>query len=273
MKLSQIPAIDVHGHYGTYHRSQFTDLVNTFMSGDAATIVRLAKLANIEQTVVSPLLGLLPRGQADAEKGNEEAVRIVEKTEGLLQWVIIDPRRPKTYQQAEWMLKLPKCVGIKIHGEEHCYSIGEYGEPIFEFAAAHQAVVLTHSGEENTRPADFVPLADRHPQVKLILGHMGNCGEPNNDPSHQVRAIQASKHGNIFTDTSSISSILPGLIEWAVAEVGPEHILFGTDSPLYFTCSQRVRIDNAELSEAQKRMILRDNAVKLLGLEKKLPTQ
>ena len=268
MKFGEIPAIDVHAHYGTYLRHEFTDLYNRLSSGDETVTVRRAKLANIELTVVSPLLGMMPRGQADAEKGNEDAARVVEKTEGLLQWVLIDPRRPNTYKQAERMLKTPKCVGIKIHPEEHCYPISEYGEALFEFAAAHEALVQSHSGEDNSMPMDFVPLADRYPQVKLILSHLGNCGKPDKDPGHHVRAIQASKHGNIYTDTSSSCSIMQNLIEWAVSEVGAEHILFGSDSPLYFVFNQRARIDYAELTDAQKRMILRDNAVRLLGLER-----
>ena len=211
---------------------------------------------------------MMPRGQADAEKGNEEAAKVVEKTEGLLQWVLIDPRRPNTYKQAEQMLRMPKCVGIKIHPEEHCYPIVEYGEAIFEFAAAHEALVQSHSGQDNSMPLDFVPLADRYPQVKLILSHLGLCDKPDKDPGHHVRAIQASKHGNIYADTSSSCSIMQNLIEWAVSEVGAEHILFGTDSPLYFAFNQRARIDYAELSDAQKRTILRDNAVRLLGLER-----
>jgi predicted TIM-barrel fold metal-dependent hydrolase len=56
------------------------------------------------------------------------------------------------------------------------------------------------------------------------------------------------------------------LIEWAVREVGAERILFGTDTPLYFTAMQRARIDHADLGDEDKRLILRDNAVRVLNL-------
>jgi hypothetical protein len=58
---------------------------------------------------------------------------------------------------------------------------------------------------------------------------------------------------------------MPGLIEWAAGQVGAEKLLFGTDTPLYFAPSQRARIDAAELSDADKQLILRDNARRLLG--------
>jgi len=262
MSISEIQAIDVHAHYGIYIHPERKS-AEPFMTGDAATVVRRAKEANTQYTVVSPLLGLLPRGKADAAAGNQEAATVVAEHEGLLQWVIIDPRRPQTFEQADAMLKTPKCVGIKIHPEEHLYPIKEYGEKIFAFAAERRALVLTHSGEQNSLPADFVPFADAYPEVNLILAHIG-CGW-DGDLGHQVRAVAKSRKGNLFADTSSASSIYPGLIEWAVSEIGADRVLYGTDTPLYLTAMQRVRIDRAELSDAQKKQILRENAVRLLG--------
>lgn len=268
MNSRDIKAIDVHAHYGLYHRHEFHDLNNQFMTGTAAEVVRRATAQNVEWTVVSPLKGLLPRGEADAAAGNDEAEQVVPATPGLLQWVIIDPKRPATYEQARRALKTVHCVGIKIHGEEHLYHVEDHCDAIFAFAHEHQAVVLAHSGDLYTMPMRFVPFADRYPGMKLILAHLGNCCEKGVDPSHQVRAIAASRHGNVYTDTSSARSILPGLIEWAVKEVGAEKILFGTDTPLYSTSNQRARIDHADLTLDQKRAILRDNATKLLRIPK-----
>jgi len=258
-----IAAIDVHGHYGDYN-SPVPPLNARCMSGDAATVAQRARQANIEWTVVSPLLGLFPRGKADTVAGNDEAAKVVPATDGLLQWVIVNPLQPKTYAQAERMLSHPRCVGIKIHPEEHRYPIREHGREIFEFAARYRAVVLTHSGEANSLPDDFVPFINDFPEVNLILAHIGCSSTADRDL--QVRAIQKSRHGNLFADTSSANSILPGLIEWAVQEVGAERVLFGTDTPLYSTAMQRTRIDSAELTESQRRLILRDNARRLLRI-------
>jgi predicted TIM-barrel fold metal-dependent hydrolase len=227
--------------------------------------VRRARHAHIVLTIVSPLTALLPRFHGDTVAGNIEAARVVAATPGLKQYVVIDPRRAETYLQAEAMLAQPQCAGIKIHPEEHGYPIREHAQAIFEFAARHRAVVLTHSSEQNSLAADFSPWADAFPEMRLILAHIG-CGW-DGDLTHQVRAIQQSRHGNVFADTSSARSIVPGLIEWAVREVGPERVLFGTDTPLYHTGMQRARIDNADLPDEAKRLILRDNAVRLFGLQ------
>src|SRR6185295_13883936 len=257
-----LPAIDVHGHYGQYIRSGPGNLCDQLSSGDAAEVVRRARDVNIVLTIVSPLTALLPRFHGDAVAGNIEAARIVAGTPGLKQYVVIDPRREETYRQAEEMLTQPRCAGIKIHPEEHGYPIREHAQAIFEFAARHRTVVLTHSSEQNSQAADFIPWADAFPDLRLILAHIG-CGW-DGDLTHQVRAIQQSRHGNVYADTSSARSIVPGLIEWAVSEVGPERVLFGTDTPLYHTAMQRARIEQADLTDEAKRLILRDNAVRLL---------
>ena len=57
------------------------------------------------------------------------------------------------------------------------------------------------------------------------------------------------------------------LIEWAVKQVGSERILFGTDAPVYFTASQKARIEYAEMDEAARRAVLYENAAALLGEE------
>ena len=264
---TQIVAIDVHAHYGTYHRDGNSDLTNGFVSGSAAEVVRRAKAVNVGTTIASPLLALLPRGKADTCQGNRDAAEVVSETHGLLQWVVINPLQPDSYQQAAEMLQSPKCVGIKLHPEEHVYPITEHGDALFDFAAQHDAVVLVHSGDPYSWPADFIPFANRHSNITLLLAHLGNGGGATGDPELQVRAIQQSKHENVIVDTSSARSLAPGLLEWAVREVGADRILFGTDTPLYHTAMQHTRIVHADIDDEAKRLILRGNAERVWSPE------
>ncbi len=258
-----LEAIDVHAHYGV-SRDQPCARVGRWMSADAAEVLRRARRVHVAITVVSPLAGLMTHTAAGVERANRDAARVAAAHHALRQWVIVDPRSRRTFDQAAELLRAPWCVGIKIHPELHGYPIREHGRALFAFAERHGAVVLTHSGQERSLPADFVPLANAFPGVRLILGHLGFCID--GDPTRQVRAIQRCRHGNLYTDTSSAKSIIPRLLEWAVREVGAERILFGSDTPLYFLANQRARVDAADLPAAAKRRILRDNAVRLLGL-------
>lgn len=69
-------------------------------------------------------------------------------------------------------------------------------------------------------PEKFVPFANRYPEVRILLSHLGNSCD--GDVTHQVRAISMGHNGNLYTDVSSMKSILPGLIEWAAHEIGSE---------------------------------------------------
>jgi hypothetical protein len=267
-------AIDVHGHYGPYfiNPGEIHKLRAHFYSGDAKCVVERATAVRTQWTIVSPLRSLLPCGNGQVLAGNREATKTVRKVPGLLQWVVIDPNVPKSYEQARIALRSdPWCVGIKIHPEMHQYPIRRYGRELFEFAHEERAVVMAHSGDKFSLPGDYVPFANDFPGTRIILAHLGNGCD--GDPTHQVRAIQASRHGNLYTDTSSAQSIMPRLIEWGVKQVGAEMICYGTDTPLYAASMQRARVDLADITDAQKRKILRENAVKLLGLDRRKITR
>lgn len=252
-------AIDAHGHYGAYPHENA--LLGRFSSATAEEVVRRAAASGIDWTVVSPLAGLMPRGrETPVEPANAQAFKEIPQVRGLLQYVIVNPLQPRTYDQAREMLQAPWCVGIKIHPEEHAYRIADHGEELFSFFEEVDAPVMTHSGCPNSLPADFVPFADRHPGAKVLLAHLGNGAGDHGRVDLQVRAVQAAKHRNLWVDSSSARSILPGLVEWAVQEIGAERILFGSDTPLYHVALQRARIEAAEIPPDAKRLILRENA-------------
>ena len=216
---------------------------------------------------VSPLSGLIPVGRLDVLKADEEASKIVAENEGLPQYAIINPLHRESYGQAKDILPRPKCVGIKIHPEAHQYPIAEHGDPIFEFAAKHRTVVLAHSGDINSVPYDCVIFSYRYPEARIILAHLGNGGAAAASPELQVCALQRAKGDNVFIDTSSARSILPGLLEWAVKEVGMDRILYGTDTPVYYAPMQWARVVCTDLSVEAKRKILRENAFDLFDLQ------
>ena len=81
--ISDIRAIDVHAHYGDYVRSGNLAITNSFSSGSADNVVQRARDVNVVTTIVSPLSGLLPRGEANSFEGNAEALDVVDRTPRL----------------------------------------------------------------------------------------------------------------------------------------------------------------------------------------------
>ena len=260
------PVIDVHAHFGA-HEAREMNRVDQWHSGDAGVVSLRAERAGIAWSVVSALAALLPfRG--DIAKGNQEAEKAVRDHDNLLFWTVVDPTRMETLKEAEALLSHPKCMGIKIHPFLHDYDAREWVGPVFEMAERHQAVILAHSGDKGSYPEDFLPWADRFSRVSLIVAHLGHGDDGLR--SRQVRAVAAARHRNIWTDTSSCMSMISGLIEWAVTEIGDDRILFGTDTPLYFSACQKARIESAEISNDAKTRILSTNAGELF--QQKLST-
>ncbi|MDD8015194.1 MAG: amidohydrolase family protein [Acidobacteriota bacterium] len=262
-RIGDLQAIDIHGHFGVYTGAK-TDLINGFYSGGIDVVLRRARLARIGHTFISPLAAMFPQSVADALAANADFAAAVGGYPAFSQWAVLDPRKPGSFDQVEELLKTPKCIGIKIHPEQHVYPIKEHGRRIFEFAARLGAVVQSHSGGLLSMPEDFVPFADEFPGATLILSHIG--WSPDVDLTHQVKAMTMSRHGNICADTSSSFSITSNLIEWAVREAGAERVFFGSDTPLYFSPMQRERIDSAEIDDRSKRLILRGNAERLFKI-------
>lgn len=260
--VRDVRAIDVHGHVGQYRGCKHA-VMDGFYSGGPDVVRRRAEWARVEFTFVSPLQGLFTQFGDDPLRANSELAADIGNHPCLFHWAVVEPSRPETYRQAAELLKTPRCIGIKVHPDFHGYRIAEHGGRIFEFAAKTGAVILSHSGGDPSLPLDFLPFADAFPEVKLILAHLG--WSLDFDLTRQVGAVAASRHGNVHVDTSSSFSVTSNLIEWAVREVGPERVLFGTDTPLYFSPMQRARIDHAEMDDAAKRLILRGNAERLFA--------
>lgn len=243
-------AIDSHTHINHNHPEDASAEQTPGYSAMPEWLYRVNDGARVGKMLCSTFASVRTTEYIVAE--NEYLFDLVGRQERLYQWVVIDPRIPETFAQAERMLDGEKCVGIKLHPLYHKYSLPQYAHSLFDFAARRRAVVLIHPEEQ----ADYiVPIADRYPDATFIVAHLGD--------EHYVDAVANARHGNVWTDTSGIASSKNALLEYAVERIGSQRILFGTDT--YSPGFQRGRVEYALIDEADKRNILRNNALRLFG--------
>ena len=171
----------------------------------------------------------------------------------LFQWLVLDPRQQILFDQIRSMINSSKVLGIKIHSVCHGYDIEDYADAIFSFADELKCFVLMHPD----KISDMVKYADKYPNMKLIIAHLGSL--------EHIDAIKRSKHKNIFTDTSGGASSMNNVIEYAVEQIGSEKIFFGTDN--YDSGFQYGRIKHALISEKDKENIFCNNAKKHFKLQ------
>ncbi len=137
-------------------------------------------------------------------------------------------------------------------------------DPILRRAAALGVPVLHHAwhktvsrGKHESDPADIAHLARRHPKTNIIMAHLWGAG---------IRGVcDVADCPNVCIDTSGSQ---PGadLLEYAVARIGAERIVFGSDVPVRDFPSQLGKVYGAKLTRAQRRLILGGNAERLLAL-------
>ena len=133
---------------------------------------------------------------------------------------------------------------------------GELGVPVLHHCW-YKTVGLVYN---ESNPADIAHLAARFPRVQIIMAHLTGCG------CRGVADVRA--YPNVYVDTSG-SQPEHGIVEWAVAQLGAERVLFGSDAPgRDFSC-QLGRVLGADLSTRQRQLVLGGNACRLLRLEER----
>ena len=106
-------------------------------------------------------------------------------------------------------------------------------------------------------PEDVVVLAKRNPDVNIVMAHISSCG--------YLGVAQIAPLKNVYTDTSG--GVPEGsILEYALALLGPERILYGSDVPCRSAASQLGRVLGCVKSPRARDLILHKNAERLLGL-------
>jgi len=152
-------------------------------------------------------------------------------------------------------------------------------EPLWRYAAEHRLPVLLHTGTtfvsgapiDCTLPRHLDAVALKHPDVKMILAHLGHPYE-----GETVAVIR--KHPNLFADVSALF-YRPWQLFHSLMLVHEynvwDKLLFGTDFPVTTVAETAaglrslcdVRIDRFRLPPEEIERLIHRDALALLGLE------
>jgi predicted TIM-barrel fold metal-dependent hydrolase len=135
-------------------------------------------------------------------------------------------------------------------------------DPIVERAVEMNLPVLQHEwlkagGNETgeSSPFDVVELARRHPKLQIVCAHTGGNWEL------AIRAIRTTK--NVYAGIAG-SDPTSGFVEMAVRELGAERVIYGSDVGGRSFSSQIAKVAGANISTADKELILGGNLRRLL---------
>ena len=173
--------------------------------------------------------------------------------------------------------------GVKFQPmDQHWFADDRRIYPIYEVCAELGLVCTWHAGMVKldfkyelgvpmlARYVDPVPIdqvAFDFPELKLCIAHMGGN-------YHYQALILAETHEHVYLDTAFLTFFCPrllppvapeALIAHAARIVGAEKVLYGSEG------LWPQAVFHAELSAEEKRLILGDNALRLLGLPQPSP--
>ncbi len=247
--------IDSHAHLGKWHH----------LDGSPERLLREADRLGIERLCVSSAWAIA----YEPDEGNRQVLDAVARwPDRIVGYYAI----PSAHYAAQAVRELPNVVGdggmrgLKIYTRYRVFEGGLAWTgvtltepsmwPLFELAAELRLPVLAHAA-----PQEFDAVARRVPAVRLIIAHLGDTAQGSGD-YHRALAI-ARRHPNVYVDTCG-SMVNLTLVEDAVAALGVEKVLFGTDLPILDPAAQLAKVTGARLDPAAKRRILGENIAALL---------
>jgi predicted TIM-barrel fold metal-dependent hydrolase len=243
------PIIDMHTHIwgGT-------------SDADGDVLIEMADRFSLESMVVMPLFGGTCPSPTEIAAGNEAVAKLAQRDPRMKPMVTVYPRHGQfaVEEMNRWMDR--GFIGLKIWvslADEPCVF------PLIEAMIERNRPTLIHAMHKSvgqlpleSDPMHIANLALRYPQAKIIMPHIGG------NFYYSCEAIADCP--NVWTDPSG-TYCESGMLEHAVKVLGPDRIMFGSDAPGADFVNNLAKVLAAQMTDAQKRMILAENARRLWG--------
>ncbi len=235
---------DVQGHVG----EMYDGIHNKTFNYTAQNIIDTVEINNVKKVLVSSVSGLNAEG---SEKFMSElnAAQEIQRIAGngnvkLYPLLSCQPGISKGIGVAENILKTGNFVGMKFHPTNTDKAIKDN----FDAYAAYLSLAedkampcVFHSVTDGkSDPVDIIRLAERHKKLPVVLYHIDLMSTPEQLMKTIDNISESVKGGksNLYVDVSWLTGLWENaeqnknVIKHALDKIGPERILFGSDTPI-----------------------------------------
>jgi len=222
--------------------------------------------AGVERAVVCPLKPM------DYHLGpaNDRVAEAVAHQPRLVGLARVDPNRG-----AEAVLELDRALGklglrgLFLHPWEETFRVnGPRVDPILARCAELRIPVVIASGYPWVSEAAQVgDLARRFPSVTIVMTHGGQINISGLGQADAMGVLQ--RHANVLMETSGVYR--QDFLEDVATQIGPERVLFGSNSPFMDMRLEVERARWANLADDSKTLILAGNAERIFKLDSSAP--
>ncbi|MGI5819242.1 MAG: amidohydrolase family protein [Armatimonadota bacterium] len=251
---------DAHGHIGHEGSMGIARMQLPWIDGDG--LVGTMDRLGIDRCIVSTWSGITHGDPAS----NDIMLRAVEKhPDRLLAFGTINPRYPEAAaDEMRRVFETGRVIGYKPYPPRQQVPLTDVRHrPMLEWADRRGAPVLCHGGlspQTAVTPDQLAYLAPMYPNAKFLLGHAGSSWA-----LAEALVSSCRRWGNVYAEIT-YTSILYGLVEYFVRELGRERTLFGTDCVMRDAAPQLGWAAWARIPLEDKRMVLGGNIASILGI-------
>ncbi|MGD9497255.1 MAG: amidohydrolase family protein [Armatimonadota bacterium] len=250
-RVDDCPVIDTHAHFGPYQAIYFP-------RWRPERVLHTMDACNVRWLIMSGHTALV-----DTQRGNREIAEVVAAhADRIRGYWVINPNYPgRMERELEDFEAAEGFVGFKFHPGGHGVPLtDDRYRPALEYADARGLPVLSHTwaGKGMCSYAEVAQVAERHPNVRFLMGHAGY-----GDWIDSARV--ARDHEHVYLELTAAYSVR-GALEIMIEHAGSEKILFGTDHPWFDPRYGIGCILSAYMTDEDRRNILYRNAQRLFGL-------
>lgn len=193
---------------------------------------------------------------------NDITLRMMENYPGrIIGAVYVNPLEQDTVDVLETYLS-KGFEAVKLNPLRHAYCAdSKVVDSVLEKAEAEGIPVCIHSGHPPySLPWQIGLLAERHPDTKIMMIHMGHGHGVYIDAALKM----ARRFPNIYLEMSGMP--MPSKIREAYETVGHNRIMFGTDTPFHHPSVEIQKVLVSGVDEEGIERILYKNAAEFFGL-------
>lgn len=225
-------------------------------SGTAKDLIKLMDKRKIDKAVLIPAASpRKPRYYEDAL----EAYR--EFPDRFYPFFLANPREENVCEMLEMVVEKYGFKGLKMHPSFLGVAADdrEWVYPIAEKARELKICMMIHSDPSlYATPWQIGLLAMDFPEIPIVMAHMGFVDVIYNDAAINM----AKRAPNLYLETCGVSA--EAKVALAVREIGAHRVLYGSDMPFHDPAFDMARIEYADISAEDKKLIMGENAKGLL---------
>lgn len=169
---------------------------------------------------------------------------------------------PSQAQQALDQIRELGLKGVKLHPDFQKFDIDDRKMYPFYEMIAGKLPILFHTGDDRydfSSPTRLARVLSDFPNLTAVAAHFGGYRRWD-----EAQAVLPK--GKVYIDTcSSIAFIGVKRAQELIRHYGADHVLFGTDFPMWDAKDELAYLEEMDLSQEERDLILSQNAKRLTG--------